>query len=123
MSRLVSGVLAVSLFVGCGGTDVVEPSPESLERAQAPLTETDVDVAPECQGILTFVNGASYATLDAYLPSDVVTRIVNQRATAPFTTLAQVAAVTGMGPARLEQLEGGARAQSYIGASCVGITP
>jgi hypothetical protein len=120
MRHLGSAVLAVGLLVGCGGTDV-GPSPESVERAQSALTSTDVDVAPECQGLIGFVNTASYATLDAYLPSDVVTRLVNQRATAPFATLAQVSAVQGMGPARLEQLEGGARAQSYIHASCVGV--
>lgn len=120
MRRIGPMFLAASLFVGCGGPEV-EPSQESLERAQAPLTATDVDVAPECEGILTFTNTASYATLDAYLPSDVATRLVTQRATAPFTTLAQVSAVQGMGEARLKQLEGGARAQGAITTSCAGI--
>jgi DNA uptake protein ComE-like DNA-binding protein len=122
MLRLGSAVLAVSMLVGCGGVES-EPSSESpsTESQQAALTSTDVDVAPECQGIITFVNGASFQKLDLYLPSDVVTRLVSQRASSPFVTLAQVSAVQGMGPARLEQLEGGARAQSYIGSSCVGI--
>ncbi len=123
MGRLGSAVLAVSLFAGCGGVDT-EPSTEassSLEQQQAPLTTTDVDVAPECQGIIQFANTATFMTLDLYLPSDVATRLVNTRAVTPFTSLASVSAVQGMGPARLEQLEGGARAQGHIGASCVGI--
>jgi hypothetical protein len=123
MRRLGSAVLAVSLFAGCGGIDT-EPSSEpssSLEQQEAPLTTSDVDVAPECHGIINFANNATFMTLDLYLPSDVVTRMVNQRAVTPFTSLASVSAVYGMGPARLKQLEGGARAQGYIGASCVGI--
>jgi hypothetical protein len=125
MRRLGSALLAVSMLAGCGGVES-EPSSESfespsVEREQAPLTTTDVDVAPECQGIITFVNGASFQTLDAYLPSDVATHLVTQRASSPFVTLAQVAAVQGVGPARLEQIEGGARAEGSIGLSCVGI--
>jgi hypothetical protein len=118
--RLGSALLAVGLFVGCGGTDS-EPSSVPLERQQAPLTETDVDVAPECQGIITFVNVAPFVTLDAYLPSDVATNLVTQRASSPFVTLADVAAVRLVGPVRLTQLEGGARSEGFIGSSCVGI--
>ncbi|HZI15967.1 MAG TPA: hypothetical protein VE153_36710 [Myxococcus sp.] len=125
MRRLGSALLAAGLFAGCGGADT-EPSSESpdsssLERQQAPLTTSDVDVAPECHGIINFANYATFMTLDLYLPSDVATRMVNQRAVTPFTSLASVSAIYGMGPARLKQLEGGARAQGYIGASCVGI--
>ncbi len=120
MRRLGSALLAVSLFVGCGGVESSFESP-SAEHQQAPLTTTDVDVAPECQGLLGFVNGASFQTLDAYLPSDVATNLVTQRAVSPFTTLAQVSAVSGVGPARLKQLEGGARTEGSIGSSCVGI--
>ncbi len=121
MRHLGSTLLAFSLLAGCGVEPESSSESPSTGSQQAALTATDVDVAPECQGIINFVNGASFQTLDAYLPSDVATRIVTQRATTPFVTLAQVSAVTGMGPARLEQLEGGARAQSYIGPSCVGI--
>jgi hypothetical protein len=120
MRRLGSALLAASLLAGCGGTEP-EPSPESLERQQAPLTETDVDVAPECQGLLTFVNGAPFETLDAYLPSDVAHNLVGQRAVSPFTTLAQVASVRLVGATRLAQLESGARAEGYLGPDCVGI--
>ena len=68
MRRLCSALLAVSLFAGCGGPEAGRFT-ESLERQEAPLTTTDVDVAPECQGLLTFANVASFATLDEYLPS------------------------------------------------------
>jgi hypothetical protein len=80
-----------------------------------------VDVAPECQGIITFVNTASFQTLDAYLPSDVATNLVTRRTTSPFVSLADVSTVRLVGPARLEQLEGGARAEGFIGPDCVGI--
>jgi DNA uptake protein ComE-like DNA-binding protein len=120
MRRLGSVLLTAGLLAGCGGTSS-ESSSEALDTQQAPLTATDVDVAPECQGLLTFVNGASFATLDAYLPSDVATNLVNRRTTAPFATLAEVAAVPLVGPARLAQIEGGARAESYIDATCAGI--
>ncbi|MCY1078963.1 hypothetical protein [Archangium lansingense] len=120
MRRIGSALLALSLLAGCGGTEA-EPSSESLERQQAPLTTTDVDVAPECQGILTFVNTATFAKLDAFLPSDVVTNLVNRRATSQFVSLADLLTVPLVGPARLEQIESGARTQGLIGASCVGI--
>jgi DNA uptake protein ComE-like DNA-binding protein len=120
MRRLCSALLAVGLFAGCGGPEA-GPSPESLERLQAPLTSTDVDVALECQGILTFVNVASFATLDEYLPSDVVQNLVNRRMSSPFVSLADISSVRLVGPARLEQIEGGARTEGFIGASCVGI--
>lgn len=118
--RLGSALLALSLLAGCGESGS-EPSSESLERQSAPLTETDVDVAPECQGLLTFVNVASFETLDAYLPSDVATNLVTRRAVSPFVSLADVSSVQLVGPARLVQIEGGARTEGYIGASCVGI--
>jgi hypothetical protein len=120
MRRLGSALLAVSLLVGCGDTGSA-PSSESFESQQAPLTETDVDVAPECQGILTFVNVASFETLDAYLPSDVASNLVGRRAASPFVSLADVSSVRLVGPARLEQIGGGARSEGFIGTSCVGI--
>ncbi|TKD01022.1 hypothetical protein E8A74_32160 [Polyangium fumosum] len=113
--------LAMSFFVvGCGGIDSQEPS-ELLGTQEAPLTETDVDVAPECQGIIDFLNVASFQTLDQYLPSDVASNLVGYRALSPFATLADVSSVPLVGSARLEQIEGGARSEGYIGASCVGI--
>jgi hypothetical protein len=113
--------LAMSLvIVGCGGADPQEPS-ELLGTQRASLTEIDVDVAPECQGIIDFVNVASFQTLDAYLPSDVASNLVGYRAVSPFATLADVSSVSLVGPARLEQIEGGARSEGYIDSSCVGI--
>lgn len=106
---LASIVVAVGL-VGCG--------PEQLAQSSEPLTTTDVDVAPECQGILTFANVASYNTLDLYLPSDLVSNIIGAR---PFSTLAGLSAVNQMGAVRLTQLTQGARTEGYITASCVGI--
>lgn len=118
--RLGSALLAVSLLAGCGDP-ASEPSSEPLERQEAPLTGTDVDVAPECQGILTFVNVASFATLDEYLPSDAALNLVDRRATSPFVSLADISSVRLIGPARLDQIEGGARSEGFIGASCVGV--
>lgn len=118
--RLGSALLAFGLLAGCGEVGT-EPSSESFERQSAPLTETDVDVAPECQGIITFANVASFETLDVYLPSDVATNLVAQRAVSPFVSLADVSAVRLVGATRLVQLEGGARAEGFIGSSCVGI--
>jgi hypothetical protein len=118
--RLGTTLLAVSLFAGCGEAGS-EPSSESLDTQGEPLTGTDVDVAPECQGIITFVNTVSFETLDAYLPSDVALNLVDHRSVSPFVTLADVNSVRLVGPARLEQLEGGARAEGFIGSSCVGI--
>ncbi|MBU8898712.1 hypothetical protein DRW03_10800 [Corallococcus sp. H22C18031201] len=121
MRRFGSAVLAVSMLAGCGGPIAPESSTENTARQEAPLTSTDVDVAPECQGIIQFVNSASFQTLDVYLPSDVVNNLVARRTTAPFVTLAEVAAVRLVGPARLKQIEGGARTEHYITASCAGI--
>ena len=118
--RIGSALLAVSLFVGCGDTETA-PAAESLERQQAPLTETDVDVAPECQGILSFVNGASFETLDAYLPSNVATNLVDRRVVSPFVSLADVSSVRLVGATRLKEIELGARTEGFIGSSCVGI--
>jgi len=80
-----------------------------------------VDVPPECQGILTFVNVASFATLDAYLPSDAAENIIGQRSVAPFATLAQVSLVDLVGLVCLTQIHQGALSEGYIGSSCVGI--
>jgi hypothetical protein len=118
MRRLGQVLLAASLFAGCGSD--LEPSSEPMAQ-QAPLTTTDVDVPPECQGILGFANTASFQTLDAYLPSDVVTNLVTRRASSPFVSLADLSSVRLVGQARLEQLAGGARAQGFIGPSCVGV--
>lgn len=79
------------------------------------------DTAPECAGFLTYVNTASYAALDAYLPSSVAQAIVDARTVAPFTSIASVVAVNGVAETRVQQLLTAARAASFVGASCSGI--
>jgi len=101
-------------FIGCSGA-------EEVGASSAALTLTDVDVAPECQGVIDFVNVASFATLDAYLPSNVAQNIVGHRATAPFVTLHDLASVSQVGDARLTQIHGAARTEGFIGSACVGI--
>ena len=113
----VSIIVGVVGMVGCAAPGVEEPT----DSNGAALTSTDVDVAPECQGILDFVNQASFATLDAYLPSNVAQGIVTRRATAPFTSIADVSSVSGIADARLTQIHGGAGVEGYVTASCVGI--
>ncbi|WP_228556880.1 hypothetical protein [Myxococcus sp. AB025B] len=116
----------MSLLVGCGPTESAPPAEPSapadtVQNEQAPLTTTDVDVAPECEGILQFANTASFFKLDRYLPSDAANNIIAARTVAPFTTLARLSGVSEMGPVRLKQLEHGARAEEYIDQSCLGI--
>jgi hypothetical protein len=94
---------------------------EHASQESAPLTATDVDVAPECQGIIGFANAASYTLLDAYLPSNVAQNIVSARAVSPFVTLEDLSSVSLVGEARLTQIHQAAQAESYIGADCVGI--
>ena len=108
-----STVLAVSLLVGCGGSD--------LQSVQTSLTTTDVDTPPECQGILTFVNTASFETLDVYLPSNVATNIVDRRAVSPIVSIADLSSISLVGQTRLDQIYAGSVAEGYVGASCLGI--
>jgi hypothetical protein len=88
-----------------------------------PLTHTydEGDTAPECAGFLTYVNTATYAALDAYLPSNVAQAIVDARAAAPFDSVASVVAVNGVAEVRLQQLLSAARAANLVGPSCSGI--
>jgi hypothetical protein len=79
------------------------------------------DTAPECAGFLTYVNTATYAALDAYLPSNVAQAIVDARAVDPFDSVASVVAVNGVAEVRLQQLLSAARTANLVGASCSGI--
>lgn len=79
------------------------------------------DTAPECQGFLTYANTATFAQLDAYLPSNVAQEIVNVRASQPFSSVASVVAVNGVAEVRLQQLFTAARSGGFVGASCSGI--
>lgn len=84
-------------------------------------TSDDTDLAADCVGVLDYVNQASFATLDAALPSNVATGIVARRATAPFVSIADISSVSGVADARLRQIGEGARANGYIGAACAGV--
>jgi uncharacterized protein YdbL (DUF1318 family) len=79
------------------------------------------DVAPQCHGFLDYANTATFAALDAYLPSDVAQGIVNARASQPFSSVASVVAVNGVAEARLQQILAAARTAGSVGASCSGI--
>ncbi|ATB47193.1 hypothetical protein [Corallococcus macrosporus] len=117
-----SAFLAAGLLAGCGPSETETSTQQPQEQqAHGLLTETDVDVAAECQGIIAFANSATYAKLDQYLPSNVVDNLVAARAAQPFVSLADVSAVRLVGPARLQQLEQGARSEDYIDADCYGI--
>lgn len=98
-----------------------QPGDGLVGTSEAALTATDVDVAPECQGVLDFANQASFATLDAYLPSDVANNIVGARAAAPFASIEQLSSVSGVGAVRLTQIHQGALTEAYIDGSCAGI--
>ncbi|MCE9666395.1 hypothetical protein LY474_01100 [Myxococcus stipitatus] len=121
--RLGSALLAAGLLAGCGGTTEADVStPEPVQSEVTPLTAQDVDVAPECQGILDFVNGANYATLDFYLPSNVASGIVSRRAVTPFVSIEDISSLSQVGEARLKEIELAAREEEYlVGSGCVGI--
>lgn len=108
------GSLAVT---GCAA----EPLEAELDAVASPLTLNDVDVPPECQGILGYVNSASYAALDAYLPNTVANAIVVRRASSPFVSLMDLSSVSGIAQARLAQITAAARAENWIGPSCAGV--
>jgi hypothetical protein len=67
------------------------------------------------------VNTASFATLDLYLPSNAAQNIVDRRATSPIVSIADLSSIPLVAAARLEQIYGGARAEGFVGASCVGV--
>lgn len=79
------------------------------------------DTAAECAGFLGYVNGASFATLDAYLPSNVAQNIITARTAHPFDSVASIVAVNGVAEARLQQLVTAARVNSDIGPTCSGV--
>jgi hypothetical protein len=110
---------ASASVMGCAAPENAEP--ENVASQSAPLTAEDVDVAPECQGIIDFANTASFATLDAYLPSHVALNIIGQRGVTPFVTLADLSAVNQVGEERLHEIHYGALNEYFIDTDCVGI--
>lgn len=109
------GAVSALVLAGCA----VEPA--TTATATSPVTIHDVDLAPECAGILGYVNGASLQELDAFLPSDVAAGIVARRATQPFVDLADLSSVSGVGQARIELIALYARTLGFIGAACAGV--
>lgn len=79
------------------------------------------DTAPACAGFLTYTNTATYAALDAYLPSNVAQNIVDARTLSPFDSVADVIAVNGVAETRLQQLLSAARTAGAVGTTCSGI--
>ncbi len=116
MSSSTWSLFACLAFAGCAAEST------SIGEIESRVTTTgDTDLASDCAGVLTFVNTASFATLDAYLPSNVAHGLVARRATAPFVSIADVSSVSGVADARLRQIGEAARAQGAIGASCAGV--
>jgi DNA uptake protein ComE-like DNA-binding protein len=116
--------LFVSTWVagaGCVAGEAAETDETLATATSAVLTQGDTDVPAECQGIITYVNTASLATLDAFLPSNVASGIVARRATRAFFDLIDLSSVSGVAQARLSQIAEAARAAGKIGPACVGV--
>jgi len=104
-----------AMTAGCTGS----PATSAIEGTV--LTTGDSDVAADCAGVLDFVNQASPATLDAYLPSNVASAVVARRTRSPFVSIADLSSVSGIAAARLQQIGEAARTTGYIGAACAGV--
>jgi len=116
VKQLVSlGALSALVIGGC----VAEPAATSTLDSAATIEDTDL--APECAGIISYVNTASLAELDSYLPSDVAGALVQRRATRAFVDLADISSVSGIAQARLAQIAARARTLAFIGPSCAGV--
>jgi DNA uptake protein ComE-like DNA-binding protein len=114
------GTLALTsiVFAGCAA------EPAATERTGtgvSALTTADTDVAPECVGILTYVNIASLPDLDSVLPSNVASAIVARRAVRPFTSIADLSSVPGIAQGVLAQIVHHTRQIEFIGEECAGV--
>ena len=109
------------LFLGAAGLALAACTTPELSTQTAPLAAENTDTSLECEGILTYVNWASFAELDAYLPSTVASAIVARRATAPFVSMADLSSVSGIAQARLAQIYGRAATLDFTDADCVGV--
>jgi len=107
-------IACLAAAAGCA-----EPAISEIESDV--LTTGDSDLAADCTGVITFVNSASFATLDAFLPSNVAQAIVARRASTPFVSIADLSSVSGVAEARLRQIGEAARTNGYIGATCAGV--
>jgi len=87
----------------------------------AALATENLDTAPACAGILTYVNWASYSELAYYLPNSLANAIVARRNLTPFVSMADLSSVSGVAQGRLEQIAGRARTVDFIDAECAGV--
>jgi DNA uptake protein ComE-like DNA-binding protein len=112
-------VLAAALLfpMAACAVDTVETS----STTSALQTTDDTDLAVECGGIVTYVNWASYAELDAYLPASVADAILDRRAVTPFVDIADISSISGIAQARLAQITGRAYTLDFIDADCAGV--
>jgi DNA uptake protein ComE-like DNA-binding protein len=115
LTHLTALVSAALLGAGC-----LAPEPATTDTA-APLTTADVDLAPECAGIIAYANSAAQAALAAYLPTSVAAAIVARRAARPFVDIADLSSVSGIAQARLALIAGRARAAGLLDAACAGV--
>jgi DNA uptake protein ComE-like DNA-binding protein len=109
------GAISALVLGGCAA----EPAATSTLASAA--TVDDTDLAPECAGIISYVNTASSVELDSYLPSDVANALVQRRTTRAFVDMADISSVSGVAQARLALIAARARTLSFIGASCAGV--
>jgi DNA uptake protein ComE-like DNA-binding protein len=120
MKQLVRfGAVSALVLGGCAVDPAATETP--TETSTAAVTIDDTDLAPECAGIVAYVNTASLQELDSILPVDVANAIVLRRTTQSFVDLADLSSVSGIAQARLAQIAARARTLSFIGASCAGV--
>src|ERR1043165_1976961 len=108
--------MSALVLAGCAG----EPAVLETSTTTTAVTIHDTDLAPECVGILSYVNGATLQELDSYLPSDVAAAIGRRRATGPSSDLEDLSSFSGVAQARLELIAARARTLGFIGAACAG---
>jgi DNA uptake protein ComE-like DNA-binding protein len=109
------GAISALVLGGCAA------DPAATSTLASAVTIHDTDLAPECAGIIDYVNTASLAELDSYLPSDVANALVQRRATQAFVDIADVSSVSGIAQARLALIAARARTLAFIGPSCAGV--
>lgn len=95
--------------------------PAEVSTLSAAATVNDTDLAPECAGIISYVNTATLTELDSFLPSDVANALVQRRASQAFTDLEDISSVSGIAQARLSLIAAHARTNAFIGPSCAGV--
>ncbi len=111
------GAVAAMVLGGCAA----EPAALTTSTTASAVTIDDTDLAPECEGILDYVNAATLQELDSYLPSDVAAAVAARAAAQDFVDLADLSSVTGVGQARIELMALRARTLGFIDASCAGV--